>query len=91
MRMSVIITAAALLAAGVSGAYAQGTTAKSDKVSATHHKNPSGMTTGSATKSSRGSNAEMKGNNGNSAGGDNSLSNTNNPGGMGNNAGPAMK
>jgi hypothetical protein len=91
MKTSVIFTAAALLAASVSGAYAQGTTAKSDKMSATHHKASPGMTTGSAKKSSAGSNAELKGNNANSAGGDNSLANTNNPGGMGNNAGAPMK
>jgi hypothetical protein len=91
MKISVIFTAAALLAAGVSGAYAQGTTGKSDTVSATRHKTSPGMTTGSAMKPSGGSNAEMKGNNGNSAGGDHSLANTNNPEGMGNNAGPPMK
>jgi hypothetical protein len=91
MRISVIFTAAALLAATVSGAYAQGTTTKSDKMSTTRHKASPGMTTGSAMKSPGGNNAEMKGNNGNSAGGDHSSANTNNPEGMGNNAGPPMK
>ncbi len=98
MKKMAILTAAALLLAGVSGAYAQGTTGPGDQT--THHKAKTnmkpGMTTGSAMKSSRkplaGDNDELKGNNGNSAGGSNSLSNTNNPGGgMGNNAGPPMK
>jgi hypothetical protein len=91
MKKFAVLTAAALLAAGVSGAYAQGTTS-SDSVK--HHK--SGTTTGSNMKSAKpmaGSNDELKGNNGNSAGGNNSLANTNNPGngGVGNNAGPPMR
>jgi hypothetical protein len=88
MKKLAIITVAALLATGVSGAQAR----------SHHHKakinTSAGMTTGSAMKSSRlpGNNDELKGNNGNSAGGSNSLANTNNPGGgMGNNAGPPMK
>jgi hypothetical protein len=92
MKKIAMITAATLLvAASVSGAYAQGMTGPGDQTK--QHKAKTGMTTGSATKSSKpmGDNDELKGNNGNSAGGSNSSANTNNPGGMGNNAGPPMK
>jgi hypothetical protein len=93
MKKFAIVTAAALLVASVSGAYAE-TSSRHHKVS--HHKMAPGMTTGTNMKSSRslpGNNDELKGNNGNSAGGNNSLANTNNPGngGVGNNAGPPMK
>jgi hypothetical protein len=94
MKKLAIITAATLLAASMSGAYAQGT-GPGDQTR--QHKAKTGMTTGSAMKSGSakslpGNNDELKGNNGNSAGGSNSLANTNNPGGgMGNNAGPPMK
>jgi hypothetical protein len=100
MKKFAIITAAALVAASVSGAYAQGTTGPGDQTTSQtrHHKAKTnmkpGMTTGSAMKSSKstsGNNAELKGDNATSAGGANSLANTNNPGGMGNNAGPPMK
>jgi hypothetical protein len=94
MKKLAIITAAALLAGGISGAYAQGMTGPGDQTK--QPKAKTGMTTGSSmksgsTKSLPGNNAEMEGNNGNSAGGSNSSANTNNPGGMGNNAGPPMK
>jgi hypothetical protein len=97
MKKFVILAAATFFAAGVSGAYAQGTTGSGDQTSHQKAKTSmkSGTTTGSAMKSSKkpmaGDNDELKGNNGNSAGGSNSLSNTNNPGGMGNNAGPPMR
>jgi hypothetical protein len=100
MKKFAIITAAALVTASVSGAYAQGTAGPSDQTAAqtSHHKAKTntkpGMTTGSAAKSSKslpGNNAELKGDSATSAGGANSLANTNNPGGMGNNAGPPMK
>jgi hypothetical protein len=96
MKKFAILAAATLFAASVSGAYAQGTAGSGDQTS--HHKaktnTKSGMTTGSAMKSSKsmpGNNAELKGDSATSAGGANSLANTNNPGGMGNNAGPPMK
>jgi 2-methylcitrate dehydratase PrpD len=94
MKKFAIITAAALVAASVSSAYAQGVTGPGDQTKQ-HKAMKSDMTTGSATRSSRkpmaGNNAELKGDSATSAGGANSLSNTNNPGGMGNNAGPPMK
>jgi hypothetical protein len=97
MKKLAIISAAALVAASISGAYAQGTTGPGDQTQ--QHKAKTnmkpGMTTGSAMKSSKkpmaGNNAELKGDSATSAGGQNSLANTNNPGGMGNNAGPPMK
>jgi hypothetical protein len=98
MKKFAIITAATLLAASISGAYAQGTTGPGDQTKQHKAKTSmkSGTTTGSAMKSGSskslpGNNDELKGNNGNSAGGSNSSANTNNPGGMGNNAGPPMK
>jgi hypothetical protein len=94
MKKLATVTAAMLLAANFSGAYAQSTTAKSDRQHAGHHKAAPGTTTGASMKSNKamtGNNDELKGNSATSAGGSNSLSNTNNPGGMGNNAGPPMK
>jgi hypothetical protein len=93
MKKFAIITAAALVAANISGAYAQGTTGPGDQTKQ-HKTMKPGMTTGSSMKSSKslpGNNAELKGDSATSAGGQNSLANTNNPGGMGNNAGPPMK
>jgi hypothetical protein len=95
MKKFAIITAAALVAASVSSAYAQGTTGPGDQTKQHKAMKKSDMTTGSATRSSKkpmaGDNDELKGDSATSAGGTNSLSNTNNPGGMGNNAGPPMK
>jgi hypothetical protein len=101
MKKFAIITAAALVAASVSSAYAQGTTSPGDQTKQHKAMKKSDMTTGSATRSSRnpissrkpmaGDNDELKGDSATSAGGANSLSNTNNPGGMGNNAGPPMR